>query len=138
MNRTPLEPFVNGQVLTAKDLNRLVNAITEIEIVEDSENPATLKAAAVGLAASAVAMTIVATHSAAMAFDRDAISLALRTPAMPKEGSMASDVTIITDPQTGISFQVAMYPQYHRVKYEIGLAWGQCVVAPRHLVRLLH
>ena len=88
--------------------------------------------------AAATAMTIIATHSAAMAFDRDAITLALRTPAMPKEGSMAKDVIVITDPNTGISLQVALYPQYHQVKYEIGLAWGQAVTAPRHVVRLLH
>lgn len=92
----------------------------------------------VAIPASATALTIVATHSAAMAFNRDAISLALRTPAMPEEGTMASDVFTITDPNTGISLQVAIYPQYHQVKYEIGLAWGQCVTAPRHLVRLLH
>ena len=92
----------------------------------------------VALAASAVALTIVATHNAHMAFARDAISLALRTPALPEEGTMASDVFTITDPNTGISLQVAIYPQYHQVKYEIGLAWGQCVTAPRHLVRLFH
>lgn len=88
--------------------------------------------------AAATAMTIIATHTAAMAFNRDAITLALRTPAMPKEGTMASDVIVITDPNTGISLQVAIYPQYHQVKYEIGLAWGKAVTAPRHVVRLLH
>jgi hypothetical protein len=43
---------------------------------------------------------------------------------MPEGGDAADDVTVITDPQTGLSFQVALYRQYRQVAFEVGLAWG--------------
>jgi hypothetical protein len=47
---------------------------------------------------------------------------------VPDEGDSADDRTVITDPRTGISFEFAMYKQYRRVRYEVGLAWGAGVV----------
>ena len=91
----------------------------------------------VALAASAVAMTIGANSSENMAFDRSAIWLATRTPLMPEGGDSAADVTTVTDPQSGLSFQVAMYKQYRTVTYELGLAWGVKAAKPEHIGILL-
>ena len=86
---------------------------------------------------TANAMTIGGNYAANLAFSKSAIHLLMRVPAMPDGGDAADDVTVITDPQTGISFQVAMYRQYRRVAFEVGLAWGVKAVKPEAIVILL-
>ena len=89
------------------------------------------------IAASAVAMTIGNNSANNMAFDRSAIRLATRAPAMPAGGDSARDVLTVTDPQTGLTFQVALYGQYRQVTYEVALAWGAENVNPAHTAILL-
>lgn len=83
------------------------------------------------------ALTVGNSYAANMAFSKSAINLMLRVPAMPEGGDAADDVTVITDPQTGVSFQVAMYRQYHRIAFEVGLAWGVKAVKPEGIAILL-
>jgi P22 coat protein - gene protein 5 len=82
-------------------------------------------------------VSIGANYRANMAFARSAIACLLRVPAMPEGGDAADDVTTITDPQTGISFQVALYRQYRQVAFEVGLAWGVKAVKPEAIALLL-
>jgi hypothetical protein len=79
----------------------------------------------------------VGNYTANMAFSRSAIHALIRVPAMPEGGDSATDVIVITDPISGISFQVAEYRQYRRVAYEVGLAWGVTAVKPAHMALLL-
>ncbi len=76
------------------------------------------------LDASAIAMTIGASYTPNMVFDRSSIVLATRAPERPTEGDAASDVMMITDPRSNISFEVALYKEYRQVHYEISAAWG--------------
>lgn len=87
--------------------------------------------------ADGVAMTIGANYSAMMAFHRGALVLAARPPAMPEEGDQASDSEIITDDRTGLSFDLRVYKQVRRVRYELGLVWGVANIKPEHSVLLL-
>jgi hypothetical protein len=91
----------------------------------------------VAIAASATALTVGNTAAQNMVFSRSAITLATRAPAMPEGGDRAFDVVDIADPISGLSFQVAGYQEYRQVRFEVGLAWGVQMIAPRHAVVLL-
>ena len=109
-----------GDILTfAGDANQYVVA---------SISAAAITIGAPGLVAGTTtgtkAITVVATAVRSMAFHRSAIQLGLRTPAVPAEGDAADDRITLTDPRTGVAFELAMYKQYRRVRYEVGLAWG--------------
>jgi hypothetical protein len=77
-----------------------------------------------------------AAYGANVAFHRSAIQLVTRAPAIVQEGDMAIDSMILQDPRSGLAFEVRVYPGYRKVRYEIGLAWGVKVTAPRHLSML--
>lgn len=88
------------------------------------------------------ALTVGNSYTANMAFARNAVVLAARYPQMPVDQNgnpldSAADVMTVTDPLSGLSFQVAMYAQYRRIKYEVGLAWGVKMVKPEHACVLL-
>jgi hypothetical protein len=88
------------------------------------------------------AITVGNSFTPNLGFAKNALVLATRIPAVPVDASgnamdMADDRTIVTDPYSGISFEVALYRQYRQIKYEIGLAWGTGAVKQEHIAVLL-
>lgn len=75
--------------------------------------------------------------AANVAFYRNAIQLVTRAPALPSTGDMAIDSMMITDPRSGLTFEARVYPGYHKVRFELGMAWGVKVTQPRHTALLL-
>jgi hypothetical protein len=130
--------FVAGDVVTfAGDTNKYLLAAGDT----DTSNGGTITLAAPGLrkaiGTSATAITVIAAAARNMAFSRNALALATRVPALPEEGDMAEDRQIVTDPRSGLSFEIAMYKQYRQVQYEVSLAWGVKCVKPEHFALLL-
>ena len=89
------------------------------------------------IAASVVALTVVGTSAQNMCFNRSALVLAARAPAMPDEGDQAVDAIMLTDPRSGLTFEFSMYKGYKKVRYEVGLAWGVKNIKPEHTSILL-
>ena len=83
------------------------------------------------------AMTIGNSYTPNVAFSRNAIVLASRAPAIPDGGDSADDSMMLTDPLTGLTFEVRVYRQYRQVKYEVCLAWGTAAIQPQHITTLL-
>jgi len=86
---------------------------------------------------AALAVSGVAAAARNMVFNRSAILLATRAPALPEEGDMAVDRQMITDPRSGLTFEVAKYMQYRQVQYEVSLAWGVKANKTEHIGILL-
>ena len=88
-------------------------------------------------ATGTVAITLVARSTRNLAFNRSAIVLAARQPARPAEGDLAIDVTSVTDPRSGLTFEISVYPGNRMVRYEVALAWGVKNIKPQHTAILL-
>jgi hypothetical protein len=82
------------------------------------------------------AITVFATSARNLALSRNAITLATRLP-KAQAGDQATDRYVITDPNTGIAFEIAMYPGYRMVKYEVSIAYGMAVIKPEHLAVII-
>ena len=71
-----------------------------------------------------------------LAFERNAIHLLTRLPKLPQEGALGEH-EVITDPFSGISFLLSVYPAYHKVITELSIAWGVKAVKSEAIVTLL-
>lgn len=107
----------------------------------DTSNGGTITLAepglAVALSAATKAITVTAAAVRNVFFQRSAIQLATRAPAMPEGGDSADDVLVLVDPVSKIAFEFVVYRQKRQVRYECNLAWGQKMIAPRHAGVLL-
>lgn len=130
-----------GDIITfAGDTNKyLVSSVTFAGANPAAGDTITLAAPGlrVAIPAAATLITVIATSARNMAFHRDAIQLIVRAPAMPSDGDMASDSQIVTDPYSGISFDVRMYKGLGMNTLLIMAAWGVKTIKPEHTALLL-
>jgi P22 coat protein - gene protein 5 len=86
----------------------------------------------VAMSAATKAITVFGTCARNTAFSRNSILLSTRLPASVP-GDLATDRQVITDPVSGISFELSMYPGDRMVHYEVAACWGVTVIKPEHL-----
>ncbi|MDF1685355.1 MAG: P22 phage major capsid protein family protein [Parvibaculaceae bacterium] len=82
-------------------------------------------------------ITVGASYEGSVAFSRNALLLAVRSPALEGGGDAATDRTTIEDLVSGLSFEVSRYAGYRKTRYEVAAAWGQAVIKPEHVGLLL-
>ena len=127
-----------GDVITlAGDGNKYVVASGDADVSGGGTITLAAPGLRVAITTSATAITVVAASARNMVFNRSAIVLATRTPAVPSEGDDAVDATMITDPRSGLTFEVRLYKEYRQVHYEVSAAWGFSMVKPEHTALLL-
>ncbi|AZF88140.1 P22 coat-protein 5 family protein [Microcystis phage Me-ZS1] len=83
------------------------------------------------------ALTVGNNYVPNVAFARSAIVLATRMPAMPEGGDSADDAIVVTDPVSGISFEIAVYRQFLQVVYHVRIAWGFRTIKSEHVALLI-
>jgi len=69
-------------------------------------------------------------------FSRNALALVTRAPALPNDGDYGQH-HIVQDPLSGLAFDVARYPQYHRESWEVGIAYGVKCCKREHLALIM-
>jgi hypothetical protein len=84
------------------------------------------------------ALTIGSSYTPNVGFTRSAIQLITRAPATPvdengRPADSAEDAVIVTDPISGIAFEVALYKQYKQMQFQVGLAWTATAIKANHI-----
>ena len=130
--------FLAGDIVKfAGDPNQYVLAAGDA----DASNGGQIRLQAPGLRqaipAAATSITLIGATVRNAFFQRAALQLATRAPAMPEGGDSADDVMLVPDPISGITYEFCIYKQKRQVRYEVNLAWGTAAPNPHlggHLI----
>jgi len=118
-----------GEVITfAGDTNKYV--------VAEALAGGSLKIAKPGLRvapADNAAVTVANSYRGNLFFARNAIHLVSRPPAIPSGGDARVDEYMITDPRSGMTFEVSLWQGERMNKMEVAAVWGIGVVKPEHV-----
>ena len=88
-----------------------------------------------GAGADNAALTF-ATYTPNLAFSMDALHLACRVPAVNSGGDQAVDRMYVTDPVSGLTYEIAVFSQYRQVSYEVAICWGVKTIKSDHMAIL--
>lgn len=95
-------------------------------------NPGLVTAASLG-----DAVTLGASYTPSVAFQKSAVAFGVRTPYLPTGGDAAIDRTIVQDPVTGIPFVISVYGGRGMNTVEIAVVYGAGVIQPENVALLL-
>lgn len=132
-----------GTIL-AGDVISFSDDSTDKYVVNSALSAGSLSIGAPGLInaeADNTTFTLSNSYTPNVGFTRSAIQLITRAPAMPLDEDgrpmdLAEDVQLVTDPVSGITFEVSMYKQYRQMVYYVALAWGANAIKSNHIAIL--
>jgi len=129
-----------GDVITfANDTNQyVVSAVSFAGANPASGDTITLAAPGLRVAQGAAtrAITVTAAYTANIGFQRNAIELVVRPPAMPLGGDSADDRMLVTDPVSGLVYSIALYKGYGMNSLDITTFYQAKVWKPAHVAIL--
>ena len=126
-----------GDIITfAGDTNKYVVASGDADVSNGGTITLAEPGLRVAMSAATKAITVFGTSARNTAFSRNSVLLSTRLPASV-QGDLATDRQVITDPLSGISFELSMYPGDRMVHYEVGVCWGVTVIKPEHLAIII-
>lgn len=130
-----------GTVLAGDVVSITSGGVTTQYVVQTGVSaPGTITISSPGLQTAASvgdAVSVVAASQKNVFLQKAGFLLATRLPAMPMGGDAASDLTVVTDPVTGLSFQIALYKQYRQITIDVAIAWGTKVLRSDYVGVLL-
>lgn len=127
-----------GDVITfAGDTNKYVVVTGDADVSDGGSIVIQEPGLKVAMSAATKAITMVATHSDNLAFARSAVELAIRPPADPVGGDAASDVMMVTDPHSGLSFGISVYKGRKKAMIAVDALYGVKAWKPEHIALLL-
>jgi hypothetical protein len=130
--------IVAGDVITfAGDTNKYVVVSGDADVSGGGTITLAKPGLRKALAASTVAITLVADYVANVGFSSNALVLVARAPALPTGGDMAMDRRMLVDARSGLAFEVALYAGYRKMRAEVSLAWGVEATKAEHIALLL-
>ena len=128
---------ITGDVITfAGDTNQYLVATGDTDVSGGGTITLVKPGLRQAIPAAATNITVTNSYTGNVAFNRNAIHFITRAPALPDGGDSAIDSYMLTDPRSGISFEVRLYAVYRKIRAEVAAAWGQGVVKPEHVAIL--
>lgn len=128
---------VGDVVSFAGDANRYQVASGDVDVSNGGTITLAKPGLRVAIPAAATAITLTNNYTPNVGFSMDAAHIVMRPPAIPQEGDAAIDSMLVTDPRSGMTFELRVYAGYRKVRIEIGLAWGVKATKPEHIALLL-
>jgi hypothetical protein len=126
-----------GDIITFDgDTNKYVVAIAHTGGTVTIARPGLLQSLA-----NDVAITVGENYDANVSFERSAIELVVRAPAVPMVGGVARDAAVdrivVVDPTSGIPFETALYLGQGKVILQVAAVWGVKSWKPENINILL-
>lgn len=135
--------IVAGDVITiAGDSNKYMVVSGDADVSNGGTITIAEPGLRVAIAASATAITVGNNYTPNAAFQRNALHLIARPPALPGQSTgsgrdAAIDSEMIVDPISGLVFEVRRYLGYYMERTQIGMSWGVATPNSAHAAILL-
>lgn len=127
-----------GDVITlAGDTNEYVLVSGDADVSDGGTIVLAAPGLKVAITTAQVAITVVSSAERNMAFSRNAIHVATRGLPIPSRGDAAFDSMFITDPLSGVNYELREYREFGQNVMILGHSYGVKMIKPEHCALLI-